>query len=204
MVTIVTWNSKKYKLNIESNINDPICYAIEKYNHYCNCNDFHNIKCPSCRKESLSFHKRYERNLIYYNGKMQNTIICIVVCKCEECSKFSGKQKYHAILPDFILPYTVYESSTVMNALDDYYNNMKIQQILERLEIRHKQFYDWIKKLNIYSFPSSIVLGINNDIKIIIESIVKQKNDFFNQFYYDYHHPFFLFKLTCVPLCFIS
>ena len=73
---------------------------------------------------------------------MNNIIVNITVCKCEECSKTEGKQKYHAILPDFVLPYIIYEASTIMKALSDYYNKIKIQQILDRLQIKHKLLYD--------------------------------------------------------------
>ena len=209
MVYIITWNSQNYKLNIQLDINDndpidPIKYIVKIYYHFCDCNNFNNLKCPCCGKRLLSFHKRYERNLVYYyNGKMNNIIVNITVCKCKECSKTKGKQKYHAILPDFILPYIIYEASTIMKALSDYYNKTKIQQILDRLQIRHKLLYDWIKKLNIYSFSASIVLGINNVIKTIISNIISQNSKFINRFYYNYYHPFFLFKSTCVPLCII-
>ncbi len=203
MVYIITYNSKKYKSNIQIGIDDdPIKYEVKRYYNYCDCNDFSDLKCPCCGKHSLSFYKTYERHLTYYyKKKMNNIIIIITVCKCEECSKIKGKQKYHAILPDFVLPYAIYESSTIMKALSDYYNKVKIEQILERLQIRHKLLYDWLKKLDVYSFSASIVLGVNNIVNNVISSIINRNSLFLNQFYYDYNHPFFLFRLTCVPLC---
>ena len=200
---MIAYNSKKYKSNIQIGIDDdPIKYEVKKYYNYCDCNLFTDLKCPCCGHCSLSFHKQYERNLLYYyNGKMNFITIYITVCKCEECSKIKGRQKYHAILPDFVLPYAIYEASTIMKALSDYFNKVKIEQILKRLQIRHKLLYDWLKKLDVYSFSASIVLGVNNSVNNVISSIINQNCNFLNKFYYDYNHPFFLFRLTCVPLC---
>ena len=183
---------------------NPIGQAIYVYYNYCDCNDYSNLRCPCCSNKSLTFHKKYQRNLTYYyNGKVFDITIDIAVCKCNHCSKISGRQKYHAILPEFILPYAIYEASTIMNALNDYYNKVKLNQILDRLKIQHKLFYDWIKKFNIYSLSASVILKINNDLKQIINNIVKENSIFLMNFYNDYHHPYFLFKTTCVPLCII-
>ena len=201
---MITLNINKIKSNIQILGRNPIEQAIYAYYNYCDCNDYSNLKCPCCGNKSLSFHKKYERNLTYYyNGEMFNVTIKIVVCKCNHCSQMPGIQKYHAILPEFILPYAIYEASTIMNALNDYYNKVKINQILDRLKIQHKLFYDWIKKFNIYSLSASIILKINNDLKQIIINIVNDNSIFLMNFYNDYHHPFFLFKTTCVPLCII-
>ena len=139
VVNIITLNLDKIKSNIQLQGFNPIEYVINSYYNYCDCNSFSDLKCPCCGNHSLKFHKIYNRNLTYYyNGKMYNVIIKITVCICEHCSNIKGNQKYHAILPDFILPYIIYESSTIMKALADYYNGVKSKQILERLEIRHK------------------------------------------------------------------
>ena len=201
--SMITLNLSKIKSNFQLSGFDPIEYAIKGYYNYCDCNDFNDLKCPCCGKHSLSFHKTYERNLSYYYNGMHNTIINIAVCECEHCSKIEGNQKYHSILPEFVLPYIIYEASTIMKALYDYYNKVKTQEILERIQIRHKLFDDWLKKLAAYSFSASIVLGVDYNIETVIAKIKEYNSQFLNQFYYDYHHPFFLFKLTCVPLCII-
>lgn len=201
---MITLNIKKINNNIEISSNNPVEYGIKCYYNYCDCNNYSDLKCPCCKNKSLSFHKTYERNLTYYfNKSIYNVIINIAVCKCNHCSKIEGNQKYHAILPDFILPYILYESDTIMQALFDYFNQIKLQQILERLEISHKLFYDWLKKLYTYSFAASIVLSVNNHVNSIISKIIENNSRFLNKFYENYNHPFFLFKLTCVPLCII-
>lgn len=192
-------------MQLKISMENPIEYSIKCYYNYCYCNNYSNLKCPSCGKKCLSYHKTYERNLTYYhNNEVYNTIINVAVCKCEHCSKIKGKQKYHAILPEFILPYIIYEANTIIEALYQYYNEIKLQQILDRLKIKHKLFYDWLKKLNVYSLSASIILAINNQKKLIISKIIENDYQFLNKFYLSYNHPFFLFKPTCVPLCIIS
>lgn len=203
MVNIITLNLCKIKSNIQLKGFKPIEQAIYDYYNYCDCNDYSNLKCPGCGNKSLIFYKKYQRNLTYYyNNEMYDISIEIAVCKCNHCSKISGKQKYHAILPEFVLPYVIYEASTIMKALNDYYNKVKVNQILERLKISHKLFYDWIRKFNIYSLSASIVLKLNNDLKQIISKIVNDSTFLIN-FYNNYNHPYFLFRITCVPLCII-
>ena len=125
------------------------------------------------------------------------------MCKCVHCEKAHNKQKYHALLPEFIFPYTIYEASTIINAINEYLNEKKVQEILERLKISHKLFYDWLKKINKYILPSSIILKTIDNINVIVKEIIKINCEFLKSFYDTYQHPFFLFKLTCIPLCII-
>ena len=199
-VSIITISLNKingFDKKIES-IND----YIKIYNNYRDNNNFSNLKCPLCKSNALKFHKTYERNITYYiEGKLENIKIDIIVCICEHCAKKEDIQKYHAILTEFILPYSIYEASTIIKAINDYINKVKLIDILERLKIQHKQFYDWLKKINKYGLSSSIILKVNNNIKDIINEIIKEKDKFLINFYNNYYHPFFLFRITCVPLC---
>lgn len=192
------------KFNTQNTINS-VNDIIKLYNNYRDCNDFSDLVCPLCgNKGCLHFHKVYERNLTYYeNGELINTIVEIIVCKCEHCEKAHNKQKYHALLPEFVLPYHIYEASTIIKAINDYYNKNKLQKIMEKLHITHKLFYDWLRKLKKYTLSSSIILKTINDIKEVVLGIVRDNSKFLISFYDDYNHPFFLFKTTCVPLCII-
>ena len=178
--------------------------VIKLYNNYRDCNDFSDLPCPLCKHKSLIFHKSYERNLTYYaNGELINTKINIIVCKCKYCEEVDNSQKYHALLPEFILPYHIYEASTIIKSINDYFNDAKIAEIIEKVQITHKLFYDWLRGIKIYTLSSSIILKIKDDIKAIITEIIDNNSIFLNNFYNNYQHPFFLFKLTCVPLCII-
>lgn len=177
---------------------------IKLYDNYRDCNDFSDLECPLCKHKSLIFHKTYERNLTYYiNGELENIKINIIVCECKHCKETNAKQKYHALLPEFILPYHIYEASTIINAINDYFNNVKINEIIEKIQITHKLFYDWLRGLKKYTFSSSVILKIKDDIKEVVTGIIDNKFTFLNNFYHNYQHPFFLFKITCVPLCVI-
>lgn len=178
---------------------------INLYNNYRDTNDYNDLKCPLCGKSGcLFFHKTYERNLTYYiNDELVNITIDIIVCKCEHCEKANNKQKYHALLPEFVLPYHIYEASIIIRAVNDYYNKNKLQEIMEKIHITHKLFYDWLRKLKVYTLKASIILKITNDIKKVVNGIFKDNSKFLISFYNDYKHPFFLFKTTCVSLCII-
>lgn len=195
------------KINPQNDINNikTMESIIQLYNNYRDCNDFSNLKCPLCgNKGSLFFHKMYERNLTYYiNDEMVNTKINIIVCKCVYCEEAHNSQKYHALLPEFILPYTIYEASTIVKAVNDYLNGKKLAEITDKLKITHKLFYDWLRKLKKYTLSASIILKITNDIKYVVSGIIDNNSKFLISFYDDYNHPFFLFKTTCVPLCII-
>lgn len=95
----------------------------------------------------------------------------------------------------------IYEASTVINAINDYINKVNLKIILERLKIQHKLFYDWLKKIKEYILPSSIILEVNYKLDNVINEIIKSYDTFLKNFFHNYNHPFFLFRLTCVPLC---
>lgn len=197
--------TKINNLGIEKikNINlDSFQIAIDIYRNYCDGNDFSSLKCPVCGKSDLEKNTTYFRNFTYYVGnEKRDTVIEITVCMCKNCANVPDRQKYHALLPEFIFPYAIHDASAIINALNDYYSKKKLTEILERLQIRHKLFYDWINKINKYCLHASTVLGIDNKIEEVISKIVETNSVFLSNFYYNFNHPFFLFKLTCVPLC---
>lgn len=205
MITLNITKINPYQFeNNDNSYTNKIEYYIKAYYNYCNCNDFSNLRCPLCKKHTLKYHKTYERYFSYYiNEKLFNIKITITVCICEYCKEHNAKQKYHAILPEFIFPYAIYEASTIIKAINDYLQHIKLIDILTRLNIQHKLFYDWLKKFNKYLLSASIVLKVNNIINEVITNIINTSSEFIKQFYDIYEHPFFLFKLTCVQLSII-
>ena len=187
--------------NISSD--NSILNKIKDYETIININDYSEYKCPLCgKKEVLHFHKTYERNLIFYYNDCE--IICridIIVLECSYCKEHNkDKQHYHALLPSFILPYHTYSSYIIMDTL--YYGLTKEQfnKMLEERNISYQLYYKWLRGLDKYKTSASTILLVKNEI---IEVIIKIKEDmykFLSEFYLSYHHPFFLFKLTCVNL----
>lgn len=201
---MITFNIKKIKINSQENTISHFNALIDSYNNYCDCNIFNDLKCPCCNnKGTLSFHKKYQRNFSYIdNGVKVDTIIYITVLECKHCKKCNNKQKYHALLPIFILPYHIYEASMIINSIYSYLvKKQKLNEILEKIQISHKLFYDWLIKVKVYLLPSSVILKENNELITITKKIFLLNEKFLIDFYDNYRHPYFLFKETCVPLC---
>lgn len=201
---MITLNSNKIKPFLAENNSTIIDILIMSYNNYIDCNSFNDLKCPCCKmKGTLSFHKYYNRNICYIENDIKiDRVIYIAVLECKYCKECNNEQKYHAILPFFILPYHIYEASTIIINIYLYLiKEKKLEEILEQIQITHKLFYDWLKKMNIYLLPSSILLGENNVLITIVKKIYLLNEKFLIDFFDNYEHPYFLFRKTCVPLC---
>ena len=201
MITLTLDKCKPFFMKSELNSYKSL---INTYNNYVSCNSFNNLRCPCCKNKGvLSFHKTYSRNLSYIeNDNKIDILLDVAVLKCDHCTKSNNKQKYHALLPFFILPYHIHDANMIIDSVYEYlFKQMKLREILERLKITHKLFYDWIKKINKYLLPSSIILKENNDLIKVIKKIYSYKEQFLIEFFNNYQHPYFLFRITCVDLC---
>ena len=182
---------------------NTILNKIRDYETIRKINDYNEYKCPLCgKREVLYFHKTYERNLIFYYNNCE--LICkieIIVLECSYCKKHNkGKQHYHALLPNFILPYHIYSSYIIIDTLYLSLTKGQIIKIIDERNISHQLYYSWLRGIDKYKTSASTILLVKNEI---IEVIIKIKEDmykFLSEFYLSYHHPFFLFKLTCVNL----
>lgn len=205
--SMITFSLNKCNSFFDINSENSFECIFNSYNTYVNCNIFDDLRCPCCKNKGvLSFHKTYPRNFSYIeNDNKIDVLLDIAVLKCEHCTKCNNKQKYHALLPFFVLPYHIHEASMIINAAYQYIlKQMKLREILERLKITHKLFYDWIKKINKYLLPASIILKENNDLIKVIKKIYSYKEQFLIEFFYNYQHPYFLFRITCIDLCITS
>lgn len=110
------------------------------------------------------------------------------------------KQKYHALIPDFIFPYHAYSANYIIKTLYNLLiNKIKVSELIRSRQISHQLLYKWLKGLNTYSIASSIVLHVEAKIITIIECLYLLNSSFLLEFYQTFNHPFF-FKPTCVPL----
>lgn len=187
---------------LEDNLD--ILYMINAYEIVANTNDYSFCKCPQCNHDNcMHYHKEYQRNIIFHiMGYEIIAKISIVVLECKFCKDTNkGKQHFHALLPDYIFPYHIFSSNIIINALyDRIIKNIKIEIIIEKLRISHQLFYKWLRGLKKYLLTSSIILATQSNIKDILNKIIENKDEFLYLFYKEYRHPYFLFKLTCVPL----
>lgn len=96
--------------------------------------------CPSCgAKVSCSIHAYYDRSLIdFIGGKPVRHSLCVLrlVCSCGHT---------HAILPDFIIPYSTYGLFFILRVLAEYFlRPASVERLCERFLITQKQLYHWL------------------------------------------------------------
>jgi len=96
--------------------------------------------CPCCgAKGSCSIHAYYGRSLVdFMGGKTVRHSLCILrlICSCGHT---------HAILPDFIIPYSSYGLFFLLRVLAEYFLRLvSIERLCERFCITPKQLYHWL------------------------------------------------------------
>lgn len=183
-----------------------ILYLIKAYEISMRMNDFVCLKCPLCKhKHIFSYHKEYIRDIIFYVGEYEITAkLHITVLECSFCKQQPEKQHFHALLPDFIFPYHIYSAILILDCLyERFIKKAKIEAIIEKRNISHQLFFKWLRGLKIYKFSSSTILSIEANIVLVITEINDNLYSFLNKFYQTYYHPFFLFRVTCIPLVII-
>lgn len=95
--------------------------------------------CPCCgAKGSCHIHAYYGRSITdFINAKPVRHELCItrLVCSCGHT---------HAILPDFIIPYSGYGLFFILRVLAEYFAGLyTAERICERFFITRNQFYHW-------------------------------------------------------------
>ena len=198
--SILNINNINITTEIIKKDDENLLLFIKCYEQILQANDYSFLKCPLCNNSDLTFHKTYERNITFaINNYIIDGTIELIVVECK-CCKDNKKQHYHAILSDAILPYHLFSSAIVLNAINDKMNKIKNAIILEKYKISRQLFNEWLKIFDKYKYASSTISKSIVDKKIIIKYILNNKDEFQYQFYEQYHHPFFLNKLTCLKL----
>ena len=96
--------------------------------------------CPCCgAKGSCRIHAYYGRSLVdFVGGFPVRHELCILrlVCSCGHT---------HAILPDFIIPYSGYGLFFILRLLAEYFAHLySLEQLCERFSVTGNQFYHWL------------------------------------------------------------
>lgn len=96
--------------------------------------------CPCCgAKGSCHTHAYYGRSITdFINGKPVRHELCItrLICSCGHT---------HAILPDFIIPYSGYGLFFILRVLAEYFAGLyTAERICERFSITRNLFYHWL------------------------------------------------------------
>jgi len=97
--------------------------------------------CPCCgAKGNCRIHAYYGRGITdFIDGKPVRHEITILrlVCDCGHT---------HAILPDFIVPYSGYGLFFLLRVLAEHFLGLaSVEQLCERFSITRNQFYKWLK-----------------------------------------------------------
>jgi transposase-like protein len=103
--------------------------------------------CPVCHSHgNLKIHSYYKRKLIdFVGGKPVYQEIMVTRVICESCGAT------HAILPDFIIPYSSYSLFFILRVLAEYFLHMiTVEKLCERFCITVKQLYKWIELFKIH------------------------------------------------------
>ena len=96
--------------------------------------------CPCCgAKGSCRIHAYYGRSLVdFIDGAPVRHSLCILrlVCTCGHT---------HAILPDFIIPYSGYGLFFILRVLAEYFlHRFSVEQLCERFSITSVQLRRWL------------------------------------------------------------
>ena len=97
--------------------------------------------CPWCRtKGSCRIHAYYDRSLVdFMGGAPVRHSLCIMrlICTCGHT---------HAILPDFIIPYSGYGLFFLLRVLAEYFLRLStVEKLCERFSITLAQLRRWLR-----------------------------------------------------------
>lgn len=124
--------------------------------------------CPICgAKGHCHIHAYYDRYILDAQG---NSITCdqlhiLRVC-CDSCSHT------HAILPDFIIPYSGYGLLFILQVLAEYFSHCKtIDKLCEKFSISAAQLYKW---LELWHNHKHLWLGVLDDAALTDDAFFAQ------------------------------
>lgn len=100
--------------------------------------------CPCCgAKGNCHIHAYYGRGIVdFINGKpvKSEVVILRLICDCGAT---------HAILPDFIIPYSGYGLFFILRILAEGFARISsVERLCERFSVTRNQFYKWLNLWN--------------------------------------------------------
>ena len=116
-------------------------------------------RCPTCgRRGSWRAHASYERNIIEYeSGKVEYSKVRVERKRCESCGHT------HAVLPDYIVPYSTYGLLFMLRVLGEYYLRARtVEVICRKYNITPSMMYQWKAA---YERDKGIWLGVVEDLE---------------------------------------
>ena len=127
-------------------------------------------RCPTCRTlGKLYSFGSYRRNLVsIVDGTVIVTQLRIQRYICHTC------HKTHALLPDVIVPHSVYSLRFMLTAILAYYHRTgTVAEVCERLGIAISTLYSWIKRLRTQlSLLHGKLLAKSYSVNLAIEELL--------------------------------
>lgn len=97
------------------------------------------MTCPVCGScGNCAPHGSYRRCVVdFVGGKTVYTSIRVRRVRCSSCGHT------HAILPEFIVPYTTYSLFFILRVLAAYFRRCPVEQVCRRFSISPSMLYQW-------------------------------------------------------------
>ena len=113
---------------------------MEIYAQYAAIEAGRGMACPSCGSRGNCVpHGSYRRSLIEWEcGRVEYGSVEIKRVRCGSCGHT------HAILPDYIIPYTTYSLPFILRVLAAHFLGIEtVEQLCRRYEISPSMLYEW-------------------------------------------------------------
>lgn len=125
------------------------------------------LVCPSCgSRGEWRGHGGYERSVIDYGeGEVKYGKIRVERVRCESCGHT------HAILPDYIVPYSTYSLLFILEVLGAYYLRMwTVEELCRRYSITPSMLYQWKA---IYQAHKALWLGVLETVETTASGFIR-------------------------------
>lgn len=130
--------------------------------------DASKVPCPFCNAKDpqWNYHASYDRYIIeVINGKVVVNTVVITRLRCSSCNRT------HAILPDFLIPYSSYCLAFILMVLNQFFSKTQtVNSLCVSFQISHSTLYGWVK---LFLIHKKLWLGV-------LEDMISNSIDFLN------------------------
>lgn len=169
--------SQNDNLMILINLNSVNTFS-EKISFYYKFINF-NFICPCCNSNSFCFYGTYSRYISYLeNDKVFDSSLNIQRVLCKNCGAT------HALIPDFLIPYKIYSSNTILTMIINS-NNSSLISLENRFNIYRQLILKWKKQFNLYLNKLFSLYSVNEHKLLFV--LLKNDDNIFYKFYIEFH-----------------
>lgn len=162
--------------------------SIQLFNESMQSYSWKNETCPWCgSKGSCVFHDTYTRSMTdFMHGKTIYGEACVIRLRCTSCGHT------HAILPDVIIPYSVYGLFFILRVLAEYFLHLRtVEGLCARFGISVSMLYRW---RGLFLSHKQLWLGV-------LDSAQTTPSKFIKWLCFLAQYSAFFFLPVCPPFC---